>query len=112
MAVLVFYLLGDIESSEKEILSQYNENKILESTIIKIAHHGSKTSSIEGFLKAVKPKIALIGVGQDNKFGHPNEVTIEKLKSLGCKIYRTDLDGEIKIKINKKGKVWIDKMLD
>lgn len=60
----------------------------------------------------MNPKIALIGVGRDNKFGHPSNITIEKLKSLGCKIYRTDLNGEVKIKVNEKGKIWIDKMID
>ena len=60
----------------------------------------------------MNPKIALIGVGRDNKFGHPSNITIEKLKSLGCKIYRTDLNGEVKIKVNEKGKIWIDKIID
>ena len=60
----------------------------------------------------MNPKIALIGVGQDNKFGHPSNITIEKLKSLGCKIYRTDSNGEVKIKVTEKGKIWIDKMID
>lgn len=60
----------------------------------------------------VNPKIALIGVGQNNKFGHPSNITIDKLKSLGCRIYRTDLNGEIEIEVNKRGKLWISKMLN
>lgn len=108
----VFYLHGDIENSEKDILSKYKGSNILESTVIKVAHHGAKTSSNEEFLRAVNPKIALIGVGQNNKFGHPSNITIEKLKSLGCRIYRTDLNGEIEIEANKRGKLWISKMLN
>ena len=112
MIILVFYLHGDIESSEKDILSEFRDSKILESIVIKIAHHGAKTSSSEAFLKAVNPKIALIGVGQNNKFGHPSNITIEKLKSIGCRIYRTDLNGEIEIELNKRGKLCISKMLN
>lgn len=73
---------GDIEEkAEKEILNLYKNNlEILKSDILKIAHHGSKTSSTIEFLNAVKPQIALIGVGQNNKFGHPAQSTIENLK--------------------------------
>ena len=108
----VFYLRGDIENSEKDILNKYKDSNILESNVIKVAHHGAKTSSDQEFLKEVNPKIALIGVGQNNKFGHPSNTTIEKLKSLGCRIYRTDLNGEIEIEVNKRGKLWISKMLN
>lgn len=96
---------GDIEKeAEQKILENVN-NKILNSTILKVAHHGSKTSSTEEFIKKVNPKIALIGVGQKNKFGHPSEQTIQLLKSINCKIYRTDEMGEITLKVNSKGKI-------
>lgn len=61
---------------------------------------GSKTSSTKDFLDVVKPQYALIGVGKDNKFGHPSEVTIQKLKEMNIKILRTDNMGEIVIKTN------------
>ena len=64
---------------------------------------GSKTSSTEAFLKKVKPKICLIGVGKDNNFGHPNETVLERFKASNTKVYRTDQDGEISIYINGKG---------
>ena len=78
---------GDIEEvAEKEILQEYKNNlKILNSTILKVAHHGSKTSSTQDFLNAIKPKIALIGVGKNNNFGHPNEGVIERLIKIRCK---------------------------
>ena len=54
---------------------------VRKSSILKIAHHGSKTSSSEEFLEAVKPEIALIGVGKNNKFGHPNKEIIKKQRA-------------------------------
>lgn len=71
---------GDIEEiAEKKLIELYGENKKLEAIVIKIAHHGSKTSSINEFLKLVNPKIALIGVGENNNFGHPNETVLNRL---------------------------------
>ena len=74
---------GDIEEiAEKAILEVYKNINILKSTIIKVAHHGSKSSSIEEFLERVKPKIALIGVGEKNTFGHPNGGVLERLERM------------------------------
>lgn len=84
---------GDIEEiAEKAILEKYKKNsgRILKSTIIKVAHHGSKTSSNIDFLQEVAPRIALIGVGENNKFGHPSNNTLDKFQNINCKIYRTD----------------------
>ena len=94
---------GDIEeASEKEILKLYSKNKdLLKANILKVAHHGSKTSSTSEFINVVNPKIAVIGVGKNNKFGHPNENVLERLKQLGCKVFRTDLGGEISIEVNR-----------
>lgn len=93
---------GDIEEiAEKAILDKYSSNlKILESTVLKVAHHGSKTSSTKEFLEAVKSEKALIGVGKDNKFGHPSEDILIRLHGIKCKIYRTDENGEISIDTN------------
>lgn len=71
---------GDIEKAEGNLAKKYKNE--LKSTILKVAHHGSKTSTSEEFLKYVEPQIALIGVGENNKFGHPNQITIEKLKNI------------------------------
>ena len=98
---------GDIEEiAEESILNKYESNlKILKSDIMKVAHHGSKTSSKLELLKYVKPKIALIGVGKNNKFGHPSANTLKNLKEIGCEIFRTDNSGEISITINRRGKI-------
>lgn len=96
---------GDIEEqAEVKILQEYEDNiKILKSEILKVAHHGSKTSTTIEFLKAVNPKVALIGVGKNNKFGHPSNEVIQRLEEKNTKKYRTDEMGEITIKVNKKG---------
>lgn len=101
---------GDIEEiAEKEIISKYKQmnSSILKSTILKVAHHGSKTSSIEKMLDEVKPQYAFIGVGESNTFGHPSNITIQNLESRNAKIYRTDQMGEICIKITKKATIKI-----
>ena len=61
------------------------------------------------FLEVVSPKIALIGVGKNNKFGHPNDEVIERLEERNIKIFRTDSKGEITIIVNKKGNMSIKK---
>lgn len=72
---------GDIEEiAEKAILEKYKGTNVLQSTILKVAHHGSKSSSKEEFLNAIKPKIALIGVGEKNTFGHPNAEVLERIE--------------------------------
>jgi competence protein ComEC len=106
-------LTGDIEEiAENQILQEYKNTNTLQATILKVAHHGSKTSSTQTFLEAVKPKIALIGVGAKNTFGHPNSGTLEKLQNLNCKIYRTDENGEVSIEVNSKGGIKVKKFIE
>lgn len=66
---------------------------------------GSKTSTTIKFLENVLPQIALIGVGKNNKFGHPNDEVIKRIQNKGTQIYRTDETGEIEINVNKRGKI-------
>ena len=105
---------GDIEEiAEKKILETYKgKEKQLATDILKVAHHGSKTSTIEEFLNVIKPNMALIGVGKDNNFGHPSEVIINRLIDFGTKIYRTDTDGEISIVVDKKGRIKLKKFIE
>ena len=74
---------GDIEEvAEKKILDTYkNHLDMLKATVLKVAHHGSKSSSTEEFLKAVNSKVAIIGVGENNMFGHPNNAVLERLQA-------------------------------
>ena len=95
---------GDIEKiAEDRLIELYKNTNKLKADILKVAHHGSKTSSTEEFIELVKPEIGLIGVGKNNNFGHPNEEITERLKNNNIQIYRTDECGEIIIvKKNKK----------
>ena len=106
-------LTGDIESiAEEKLIEKYKNTNRLNANILKIAHHGSKTSSIEKILDVVKPQYAFIGVGENNTFGHPSNITIENLEKRKIKIYRTDKMGEICIKITKKAIIKINTKLN
>lgn len=94
------------EEIEKQLL---NKELNIKADILKVSHHGSKTATSEEFLKKVSPKIALIGVGKKNKFGHPNKEVIKRLQDIKANIYRTDQMGEINIFVNRKGKIKIIK---
>ncbi len=97
---------GDIEKiAEEKLIKIYKSSNKLNSTVLKIAHHGSKTSSTNQFIELINPKIALIGVGENNKFGHPDNQVIKTLQENKVKIYRTDKDGEIRIIVDKKGNI-------
>ncbi len=84
-------------NTEDYILNNYNLPKI---DILKLGHHGSKTSTKEELIKRINPKIILISVGKNNKFNHPNKETLNRIK--GRKIYRTDKDGTVEISLNKR----------
>jgi len=88
-----FFMAGDIEKSQENTLSQTNFN--LASQVLKVAHHGSKTSSSDGLLDRIQPQIAVISVGKNNSFGHPAAETLERLKKYADKIFRTDEKGDV-----------------
>lgn len=86
-------LPGDIERpSERKILS---EDETVGVNFLKVAHHGSRTSTTDSFLEATHPAFGAISVGRDNSFGHPSPEVIERLESAGVRVYRTDRDGAI-----------------
>lgn len=88
-----FLFMGDAQSeSENQMLLQ---NFDLSCNVIKVGHHGSKTASSANFLKETGPNIAIISCDKENDFGHPHKVVLERYKALGCKVYRTDLNGDI-----------------
>ena len=94
-----FLFMGDASNAtEKEILNKYNLSDI---DILKVGHHGSKTSSSKDFINKISPKYSIISAGKNNRYGHPNKEVLNNLKD--SKIYRTDEDGSImfKIKNNK-----------
>ena len=94
-------LTGDSTiKTEKIILEQFKNND-LKSTILKVGHHGSRTSSADAFVKAVAPIYALISDGKDNKYGHPHGEVLDVLGFVGAKILRTDLLGTILMKCDR-----------
>ena len=100
---------GDIEKkAEEELVKIYEDKEILKCDILKVAHHGSKTSTTDEFIKLVNPKVCLIGVGKNNLFKHPSDVVVERLENINANVYRTDLNGEITITVNNKGKYFIN----
>ena len=95
-----FLITGDlVKEIESDIL---RENINVQSTVLKVAHHGSKTSSSEEFLRAVNPKVAVICVGYGNNFNHPRAEILERLEKINAQIFRTDIDGLIKFKTDGK----------
>ena len=91
--------MGDASSiTEYNILNKYNIGQI---DFLKVGHHGSDTSSSKNFINRIKPKYSLISVGKNNKYGHPKQVVLNTLKN--TKIYRTDEDGSIEIRLNNNG---------
>ena len=97
---------GDVSSkTESELIGKRLLSDI---DVLKVAHHGSATSSSRDFLKAVKAEAALISVGEDNSYGHPAQETLERLGEAGCKIYRTDQEGMIRISVYRNGYVMTD----
>lgn len=92
-----FLFMGDAGvEREEDILEKYNLKDI---DFLKVGHHGSNTSSSKEFIDSVNPKYSLISVGKNNRYGHPKESVLDILRD--SKIYRTDLDGSIEIKLNK-----------
>ena len=94
-----FIFMGDASvTTEKEILFKYNLPDI---DVLKVRHHGSRTSSSKEFIDEIEPKYSIISVGKNNRYGHPNKEVLNVLDK--SKIYRTDQDGSImfKIKNNK-----------
>ena len=84
---------GDAEKEEEATILK--KGGTLKSDVLKVGHHGSRTSSSPAFLKAVSPKDAFISCGQGNDYGHPHKVTLQKLEKAHINIYRTDRNGTV-----------------
>lgn len=90
-----FMFMGDAGvDKEKDILDKYNLSNV---DVLKVGHHGSKTSSSKEFIDEINPKYGIISVGKNNIYGHPNKEVLNNLEN--SKIYRTDQDGSIMFKI-------------
>lgn len=101
-----FLFTGDLESDgERDLL---RENTV-ESHVLKVAHHGSSTSTTEEFLEKVQPKFGIISCGKDNSYGHPHKEVVKRLEKEGIVLYNTSTDGAIELQVfgrNVKIKKW------
>ena len=98
-----FLFMGDAGVEvEEDLIKKYNLQDI---DVLKVGHHGSKTSSSKIFIDKIEPRYSIISVGKNNRYGHPNKEVLKNLKD--SKIYRTDQDGSIMFKI-KNNKLQIE----
>lgn len=97
---VVFLLTGDAEADEEAWIVSHTNPDLLRADVLKLGHHGSKTSSSALFLDAVEPRIGVVSVGAGNRYGHPSPETLESLSDRGVPVLRTDLEGTIVITTN------------
>jgi competence protein ComEC len=95
-------LTGDSTTKTEKIILGEHSLAALDSTMLKVGHHGSRTSTSSEFIKAISPTYAIISLGEDNKYGHPHKETLDTLASMGVQILRTDLLGTIIMQSNGK----------
>lgn len=99
-----FLFTGDIDEEAERAILYSDQWYELDSTVLKIAHHGSSQATSSQFLAAVDPEVAVISVGKDNAFGHPSDETLAKLD--GVKLYRTDEQGTISFSTDGQ-RLWV-----
>jgi len=88
-------LTGDIEGTAEADLVARGEP--LEADVLKVPHHGSRTSTTAAFLRKVSPRLSLVGVGRRNRFGHPAPEVVERLAASGSRVFRTDRHGDVSV---------------
>ncbi|GJG87654.1 hypothetical protein tb265_28350 [Gemmatimonadetes bacterium T265] len=101
-----FLLTGDAESPEEDWLvrraADGGPDADLSADVLKVAHHGSATSSSAGFLEAVRPRVALVSVGAANMYGHPSPSVVDRLRRAGVSVHRTDAEGTLVVSTDGK----------
>ncbi len=96
-------LTGDVEAAAEEDLLARGAD--LSADVLKVPHHGSRTSTTPAFLERVSPRLALVGVGRRNRFGHPGPEVIERLAAAGARTFRTDLHGDVSL-LFREGRIF------
>jgi competence protein ComEC len=89
-------LPGAEKDVERTLLSE-NSAQELQADVLKVSHRGSKNFTTPDFLAAVRPQMAIIFAGEENPYGHPSPVLLERLESAGVRVFRTDLDGSVTV---------------
>ncbi|MBM4177395.1 MBL fold metallo-hydrolase [Candidatus Gribaldobacteria bacterium] len=92
-----FLFTGDISTKIETYLLNSEQANYLPADVLKVAHHGSKSSTSNEFLKKVQPKVAVISCGKDNRYNHPHDDALQRLENFAINILRTDLLGDIEI---------------
>ncbi len=100
---------GDVEKSVEASFVELAAKEAADCDVLKVAHHGSKTSSTLDFLRLVKPEYAVISCGVGNKYSHPEKETVDRLIALNSEIYRTDIQGSISLRIKADGSMSFEK---
>jgi competence protein ComEC len=100
-----FLFTGDIEQEAESVLLQISGD--LHATVLKVPHHGSRSSSTDTFVRAVDPRVAVFSVQRDSRFGHPHPTVVERYRTLGARIFRTDEHGAITVRTDGRS-VWIE----
>jgi competence protein ComEC len=95
---ITIMLTGDASIKTEKLILENNTKEVLDSVILKVGHHGSRSATGEAFLRAVSPAYALISVGENNKYGHPHQDVLNLLSQFRMEVFRTDKDGLIDIK--------------
>ncbi len=97
-----FLFTGDMEAEAEEWLSGVINEPV---TVLKVAHHGSKTSSTDRLLGKIRPRFSVISAGAQNRYGHPNFLALGRLKYFSKEVLRTDFHGFVEIEVDRKGKL-------
>ena len=90
-----FLLTGDLPDGMEKVLAMYDADK-LRANVLKLGHHGSRNSSSLEFLATVRPEIVVVSAGLNNRYGHPHKKTMERVKSIGARVFRTDQQGNLR----------------
>ncbi|MEE1085596.1 MAG: ComEC/Rec2 family competence protein [Schaedlerella sp.] len=100
---------GDLENEGEDAVVK--SGVLRDYDILKVGHHGSKNSTSEEFLEQVRPEVALISAGKENRYGHPSKETLERLKNIGCEVYSTQECGAIIINTDGE-KLWTETWIE
>lgn len=92
-------ITGDAEEAAEEYATAHNDASLLDCDILKVAHHGSSTSTSDAFLAATSPEVCVISCGRGNSYGHPSHETVTRIRDYGADIRRTDTEGTVRIKV-------------
>jgi len=95
---------GDIEAAAEDRLVTLSDGT-LESVVLKVPHHGSRTWSSTRLLDAVRPRLAVVSAGRDNRFGFPHPEVLRRYAGRACTIARTDIAGAIQVRISARGRI-------